>query len=84
MHSKICHLATCPSEGIFDSNSIFFCFQHFFLNKHWPSDGTGVARHTDVPTAATRTPHFAVLNTGFSLTPPSVHQCVSEVNVCNL
>jgi hypothetical protein len=51
----------------------------FFLNKRWPSDGPG-ARHAHIPTAATRTLHFAALNTGFfSLT--SLRQCVSEVNV---
>jgi hypothetical protein len=49
-----------------------------FFYKQWPSDDPGGARHTDVPTMTTRTPHFAALNTGFSLTPSSVRQCVSE------
>jgi hypothetical protein len=52
------------------------------FDKQWLLNGLAVgARHTKVLTAATRTHHFAVLNTGFSLTPPSVRQCVMEVNV---
>jgi hypothetical protein len=68
------NLVFSPFHGIEPSFSPFFY-------KRRPLDGTGGARHTEVPTMATRTPHFAAQNTGCSLTPPSVRQCVSEVNV---
>jgi hypothetical protein len=53
-----------------------------FLYKRWPFYGPGSAWHTYVPTAATRTPHFTALNTGFSLMPPSACQCVLESMLC--
>ena len=43
--------------------------------------GAGGVRLTNVPTAATETPHYAALNRGFTFTPPYLRQCDSEVNV---